>query len=363
MDIGESTTEDPGNHTGFRHWQCFRPSNVTAKYSISPGPAWQSATTRPGFTEFCTPMMENDFLQSLERRFAARPPVLVGIGDDGAVVATDSSQKVVVVTDMLLDGIHFRLADTSPILVGRKALAVNLSDLAAMLAKPTAAFISLALPRDNSTDLQQFTEQLYQGLQELADQHDCVIAGGDTNSWEGPFAINVTLTGSPLGKQIPLRSGALPGDLLFVTGPLGGSLQHQRHLTFQPRLDAARWLADNVPVSALMDISDGLATDLPRMMLASRTSAVLDATQIPIHADVPHSLPHQQRLLAALNDGEDFELLLAVPAEAASILQSAPDHLHFHPIGSVQSGCGVQLKQSDGALVDMPPGGWQHRMH
>ena len=307
-------------------------------------------------------MMENDFLQSLERRFTPRPPVLTGIGDDGAVLEADSSRKIVVVTDMLLDGTHFRLAEVSPVLVGRKAIAVNLSDLAAMLAKPTAAFISLALPRDNSTNLQWLAEQLYQGLQELADQYDCVIAGGDTNSWEGPFAINVTLTGSPLGKQIPLRSGALPGDLLFVTGPLGGSLHHQRHLTFQPRLDAAQWLADNVPVSALMDISDGLATDLPRMMLASRTSAVLDMTRIPIHTDVPASLPHEQRLQAALNDGEDFELLLAVPAETASVLLSAPNHLHFHPIGSVQAGTGVRLKLANGELVQLPPGGWQHRL-
>jgi thiamine-monophosphate kinase len=307
-------------------------------------------------------MMENDFLQSLERQFAAHPPVLVGIGDDGAVLEADSSRKVVVVTDMLLDGTHFQLTEVSPVLVGRKSLAVNLSDLAAMLAKPTAAFISLALPRSLGTNIQRFSEQLYQGLQELADQHDCVIAGGDTNSWDGPFAINVTLTGSPLGKQIPLRSGAKPGDMLFVTGPLGGSLQHQRHLTFQPRLDAARWLADHVPVSALMDISDGLATDLPRMVLASRVSAVLNTTQIPIHPDVPDTLTSELRLQAALNDGEDFELLLAVPAEAAAILQAAPHHLQFHPIGTVHAGTGVHLKLSNGDLVRLPPGGWQHRM-
>ena len=306
-------------------------------------------------------MTENDFLLALERRFPARPPVLVGIGDDGAVVEADSSRKVVVVTDMLLDGTHFRLSEISPALAGRKALAVNLSDLAAMLARPTAAFISLALPRGSGGD-PGFSDQLYQGLQELADQYQCVIAGGDTNSWDGPFAINVTLTGSPLGKQIPLRSGAAPGDALFVTGPLGGSLQHQRHLTFSPRLDAAQWLADNVPLSALMDISDGLATDLPRMMLASHTAAILEAVQIPIHPDVPPQLPDEQRLQAALNDGEDFELLLAVPATAVALLQSAPQGLHFYPVGSVHTGSGVQLKLPHGQLVDLPAGGWQHRL-
>ena len=305
-------------------------------------------------------MTENDFLLSLERRFPARPPVLTGIGDDGAVVEADSSRKIVVVTDMLLDGTHFRLSEISPALAGRKALAVNLSDLAAMLAKPVAAFISLALPRGNRSS-PGFLEQLYQGLQELADQHNCIIAGGDTNSWDGPFAINVTLIGSPSGTQIPLRSGATPGDVLFVTGPLGGSLQHQRHLTFRPRLDAAQWLADNVPLSALMDISDGLATDLPRMMLASRTAAVLEAALIPIHSDVP-LLPQEQRLQAALNDGEDFELLLAVPADAAALLLSAPQELRFHRVGTVHAGSGVQLRLSHGQLTDLPAGGWQHRL-
>jgi thiamine-monophosphate kinase len=127
-------------------------------------------------------MMENDFLQSLERRFTPRPPVLTGIGDDGAVLEADSSRKIVVVTDMLLDGTHFRLAEVSPVLVGRKAIAVNLSDLAAMLAKPTAAFISLALPRDNSTNLQLLAEQLYQGLHMTASLPEAIPTVGKAPS-------------------------------------------------------------------------------------------------------------------------------------------------------------------------------------
>ncbi|HCP12041.1 MAG TPA: thiamine-phosphate kinase [Planctomycetaceae bacterium] len=306
-------------------------------------------------------MTENEFLQSLAQRFPARNPVLHGIGDDGAVLQAEPHGRVVVVTDMLLDGTHFRLSEITPALAGRKALAVNLSDLAAMLAKPTAAFISLAIPRA-TTDSTAFLQSLYHGLQELADEFHCVIAGGDTNSWDGPFAINVALTGSPLSTSIPLRSGARPGDLLFVTGPLGGSLASGRHLTFRPRLDIARWLADSVSVSALMDISDGLATDLPRMMQASGTSARLTAADIPIHSDVPPDLPPALRLQAALSDGEDFELLLAVPPAAATALQAAPEGLAFQQIGSVEAGQGITLLMPDGQSSRLPAGGWQHRL-
>lgn len=305
-------------------------------------------------------MSENDFLNLLARRFPARPPVTLGIGDDGSVLQLSAGAQLVTVTDMLLDGVHFRLEHTDPALAGRKAVAVNLSDLAAMAAIPVAAFISLAMPRNLSQSRPGWIERLYDGIEALASRYNFTVAGGDTNAWDGPFAINVCLLGVAMSGRIPLRRDAKPGDLLYVTGPLGGSLHQDRHLNFQPRFDAVRWLIDNVRLHALMDISDGIATDLPRMMTASDTGAVVLGQSIPVHTDVPASLNPAERLQAALCDGEDFELLFSVPAEEAEKLAAAPDGLIFTRIGHVTRNKAIQLQDSAGKTQPLPSGGWQH---
>jgi thiamine-monophosphate kinase len=307
-------------------------------------------------------MPENDFLNYLARRFPARPPVTVGIGDDGSVLQLATDTRLVTVTDMLLDGVHFKLAAIDPALAGRKAVAVNLSDLAAMAATPLAAFISLAIPRDLSHSRPGWLERLYDGIEELAGRYGFTVAGGDTNAWDGPFAINVCLLGAALSDRIPLRSDARPGDLLYVTGPLGGSLKSGRHLRFEPRFDAVRWLIDNVALHALMDISDGIATDLPRMMAASGTGAVIPEDLIPIHADVPDSLSPAARLEAALCDGEDFELLFSVSPEAAERLLTAPLKLRCTQIGFVTEKLAILLQDKSGHTRPLPVGGWQHRI-
>lgn len=308
-------------------------------------------------------MLENDFLNQLALRFPPHSPVTLGIGDDGAVLQLPASdQRLITVTDMLLDGVHFRLDEIDPALAGRKAIAVNLSDLAAMAATPAAAFISLAVPRGLSAAKPGWIERLYSGIEELAQQYHFTIAGGDTNSWDGPFAINVCLLGLPMAPQIPLRRDAAAGDLICVTGPLGGSLHHGRHLRFTPRFDAAQWLINHLQLHALMDISDGLAADLPRMMQASHKGAVLLADQIPIHTDVPAHLPAPDRLHAALNDGEDFELLFTIPATQQQLLATAPPELRFFVIGHVHNGTSIQLQSPANTLQPLLPGGWQHNM-
>jgi thiamine-monophosphate kinase len=299
---------------------------------------------------------ERQFIQQLQQRFPARSPVQVGIGDDGAVLNCQAGQQQVVVTDMLLDQVHFDLQTTSAALVGRKAVAVNLSDLAAMACWPTAAFISIAIPRVMAAP-DQFLSQLYDAMAELADQYRFTIAGGDTNRWDGPFAINVCLTGVPMGQQAILRSGAKPGDKLFVTGPLGGSLASHRHLTFEPKLQTAMWLVENATVNAMMDISDGLSIDLHRMMEASGTGGLLSEDGIPIHDDVPESLSRAVRLQAALSDGEDFELLFALSDD--TVLQSTA--IDFHLIGYVTDQVGkVVVEDSCGDRSVLPESGWQH---
>ncbi len=315
---------------------------------------------------------ENDFIRRLARRFPLRSPVEVGIGDDGAVlkcgrspetatngVATD---RIIVVTDMLLDGVHFELEKISPRLAGRKAVAVNLSDLAAMACFPTAAFVSIAVPKSMKTPSGEFLDELYSGIESLTNQFNFTLAGGDTNSWNGPFAINVCLTGSPMGERPILRSEAKPGDSLFVTGPLGGSLHHGRHLTFEPRLELARWLIEHVKINAMMDLSDGLSTDLHRMMEASGTGAVIRTESIPIHSDVPEDLPDELRWNAAMADGEDFELLISVAdSDAIALKKKASEfNIAFYHVGRVTADEHIQLHDSDGRVRHMNSVGWQH---
>ncbi len=296
----------------------------------------------------------------------------VGIGDDGAVLrcgrameldhAQFAADRFVVVTDMLLDGVHFELDKISPRLAGRKAVAVNLSDLAAMACFPTAAFVSIAVPKTMKRPSGEFLDELYSGIESLTDQFNFTLAGGDTNSWNGPFAINVCLTGSPMKDQPILRSTARPGDRLFVTGSLGGSLVSGRHLTFEPRLDFAHRLIEHTTINAMMDLSDGLSMDLHRMMAASQTAAILRAYAIPIHSDVPKHLPECQRLNAALGDGEDFELLISVSDSAvASLIRKAVElSIPLYEIGSVTEGSGVRLQDSSGSTSLLAELGWQH---
>jgi thiamine-monophosphate kinase len=317
---------------------------------------------------------ENDFIRRLARRFPLRPPVEVGIGDDGAVLRCGralgfgqtplAADRIVVVTDMLLDGVHFELDKISPSLAGRKAVAVNLSDLAAMACFPTAAFVSIAVPKTMKTPSGEFLDELYAGIESLTEQFNFTLAGGDTNSWNGPFAINVCLTGSPMKEQPILRSTAKPGDRLFVTGSLGGSLASGRHLTFEPCLTFARWLIDQTTVNAMMDLSDGLSMDLHRMMEASHAAAILRADAIPIHTDVPEHLPEGQRLSAALGDGEDFELLISVPeSEVESLIRKTVEcRIPLQQVGYVLSGDGVRIEDKTGTTHVLKLTGWQHEM-
>lgn len=234
------------------------------------------------------------------------PRFEVGPGHDCAVLALPSP-RVVVTTDVLVDGVHFDLATCGPEAAAAKSLLVNLSDLAAAAAVPLAFEVGVVLPRVRDADL---LLRLARGLAAVAARYDCPCAGGDTNVADAPLTLAVTAFGSVGAGGVVTRSGARVGDVLSVTGKLGGS-GAGRHLACVPRLAEARALVARGVPHAMMDLSDGLSRDLPRLCRASGVGAEIVAERVPVHPDARGAGSAAAALAAALDDGEDFELLLA----------------------------------------------------
>jgi thiamine-monophosphate kinase len=266
------------------------------------------------------------YIDWLRARTPADPRVLIGPGDDTAALRLTPGSQCLITTDMLLEGSCFMLDEAGPKRVGRKAMAVNLSDIAAMAGRPVAAVVSLGLPKGERRGLSPtwIAQELYAGLREVADAFDAAIVGGDTNSWDGPLAISVTVIGEATGRGPVRRNGARPGDWLFVTGPLGGSIRGH-HLDFTPRLREGLQLHAAVDLHAMIDISDGLTADLAHICRESACGAILWTEAIPI-ADAARSMTDDRSPLEhALGDGEDFELLFAVsPDDGRRLLAEQP---------------------------------------
>src|SRR5436305_10092698 len=242
------------------------------------------------------------FIDWLRRRTPSADRVRLGPGDDTAVLAWPGGPDLLVTTDMLLEGGCFLLAEAGPRRVGRKAMAVNLSDIAAMAGEPLAAVVSVGLPRQGGRSL---AEELYLGLREMADAFATPIVGGDTNSWDGPLVLNVTLMGRGVGRGPVLRRGARPGDWAFVTGPLGGSILGH-HLDFTPRIREALALHQAVELRAMIDISDGLSADAWHVCRESGCGLVLWAEAIPIAEDAHRLKDGRGALDHARSDGGGF---------------------------------------------------------
>lgn len=300
---------------------------------------------------------EFDLIASIRKLARSNEHVIVGIGDDAAVLRGGSSDTLVA-TDMLMEGVHFIVDQTTPELIGRKALAVNLSDIAAMAGTPTAAFVSVALPRRYGSE---FAKRCMQGILRLADEHRVALAGGDTNIWEGPFVINVTVMGIAGPWGAVLRSGARPGDAILVSGPLGGSLAG-RHHSFEPRLELARHIAHKVPVHAMIDISDGLVSDLGHILDESGVGAEVELELVPIHSDVDAALSKAERLQHALSDGEDFELLLCMSESNAKTLAADwPFDVALTRVGRITPCPGCWSIDANGQRAAFTKTGWEHR--
>ncbi len=307
------------------------------------------------------PFGELDFLAMLHERLCVAesvPGLLVGVGDDAAVLSSEG-RELVATTDLLIDGIDFRLAECGYRLAGRKAMAKNLSDIAAMGVLPWTAFVSVGLPGGCT---RADAALLLDGLIEPASACGCAIAGGDTKRSPGPLIVNVALLGRAGGKPPVLRSGARPGDLLYVTGRLGGSLLG-RHLCFEPRVAAGLRLNERFGARAMIDLSDGLSSDLARLCAASGVGAEIEAERVPLSPDAERAAADGRSALAhALNDGEDYELLCALPPENAAALQADP---LLGPLVTCLGRClppeqGVLLRRG-GATAPLEPRGFLHR--
>lgn len=301
--------------------------------------------------------LEFDLIHWLQLRVGpAAASTTIGIGDDAAVLAIPQGHELVVTTDAIADGTDFRLNVDDPRRIGRKALAVNLSDIAAMGAKPTAAFVSLMLPRHDSLRLAQ---SLYEGMFPLLERYAISLAGGDTNTWDGPLTLSITLLGTVKHGTAWRRGGGQPGDTLLVTGPLGGSILGH-HFDFEPRVSEALWLQAHAKVHAAMDISDGLALDASRLAAASQCGIELDLDRIPISEAAKQTDVNRSPLQHALGDGEDFELLLAIPADEASrLLAESNRPVELYPIGRLVAESGLWGVDSNGRRA-IPPTGYLH---
>lgn len=235
--------------------------------------------------------------------------VIIGPGDDCAVLRGDDIDKVVLLkTDCVIAGVHFT-ADAKPSAVGWKAMARPLSDFAAMSGVPQFALVTIVVPPQTTL---RWVTALYGGLEKAARAFDVSIVGGETSNTAGPVMISVSLSGSAESNRWVARSGAKSGDELFVTGRLGGSLGGH-HLRFTPRIAESRWLTARFDVHAMMDLSDGIGADLPRLAAASDGDFELDRAALPRNRGCS--------IEAAISDGEDYELLFAIAPEDAVPLQ------------------------------------------
>lgn len=294
---------------------------------------------------------EFGLIDEFRKCLVSGPGVKLGLGDDAAVLRRDRGD-VLFTTDMLIEGRHFRLNEASAAEIGRKAMAVNVSDIAAMGGEPTYAVVAAGLPPRFPL---AFVRGLYDGLNAMSHACGVQIVGGDTNASDR-LVLSVALLGRVREGRALTRSGAQKGDILFVTGSLGGSYKSRKHLRFTPRLAESRFLVKNFSVHAMMDLSDGLSSDLAKIAFESGVGALVQSGALP--------LSRGASLEAALHEGEDFELLFALsPRDADRLISSKkPKGLaRFHAIGEVRKKAfGLKILAPHGRVTRLPQKGFDH---
>ena len=297
---------------------------------------------------------------------------LLGVGDDCALLAPPTGEVLAVTTDSLLAGVHFPL-DSPARLIAQRALAVNLSDMAAMGATPRWFQLALTIPNANQDWLAEFSA----GLNTMACQFNCALVGGDTT--RGPLTISITLMGTVPSGQALRRSGAKPGDTIYATGSLGdgagalavleGKLStrvedavYLQERFWRPQARVAEGLAIRNFASAAIDISDGLLADLGHIAKASQVGAVVSVDKLPLSQALCRAVDPERRLNWALSGGDDYELCFTVPADKVAQCQHLIDEggLAATPIGQIIDGQGVCCVDKQGAPFEISGSGYQH---
>jgi thiamine-monophosphate kinase len=340
-----------------------------------------ASPNRPSRSEF-------DFIDSIRRRALSSGQSLVaGIGDDAAVFRSSANKETVISADLLVEDIDFRRTTTPPYLLGHKALAVSLSDIAAMGSRPLWSMISIGVPEDLwQTD---FVDRLYDGLLDLANRYGVQLIGGDTSRTNERVVIDSIVAGECSQGMAVMRSGAQPGDQIFVTGSLGAAaaglrliergahlaeqnladedsqkLDHilLRQLRPEPRVGWGIVLGEERLATSMIDLSDGLSSDLNRLCTASNAGALIDAALLPVDERVTELCGRRalDPLQLALHGGEDFELLFTVKPKDAPRLPRRVDGVDIKRIGEITA-ASEGIKISEGTRTwDLKPAGWKH---
>jgi len=289
---------------------------------------------------------EFGLIKRMTKQIRTDSSVLKGIGDDCAVIKWTKEKYLLFTTDTIIEGVDFKDKD-DPYLIGRKALAINLSDIAACGGIPKYCLVSLALPERTKVEV---CDRIYSGINHLAEQYGINIVGGDLSASK-ILTVNISLIGFVEKKRLVLRSGAKSGDVIFVTGGLGGSISG-KHLAFRPRLKEARFLVKNFKINSMIDISDGLVQDLGHILDESKAGAVIYEDLIPINQQA-------RGLQDALYSGEDFELLFTLSLkESKKLTRKNP---YFIPIGHIaQKQSGFSLLTKSGRQKKLDIRGFRH---
>lgn len=290
---------------------------------------------------------EFGLIERFKKAIKTDASVVAGSGDDCAVLKLDKQSYQLFTCDMLVEGVDFTPKE-NPYLIGRKAIAVSLSDIAACSGKPRHCVISLGLPKNTDSS---YVDKLFKGMLDICRKYKVNIVGGDL-SRSARITLDVSMLGVVKKEHLTLRSGARAGDIIFVTGEVGGSILG-KHLKFTPRLKESGFLSRNFKVNAMIDISDGLASDLGHILKQSKAGAVIYEDLIPISAKA-------RGLSDALNSGEDFELLFTLPRRLAKKLLKRKLAI-FKPIGEImERKYGFKLIDKRNRPVDIEPKGFKH---
>ena len=331
---------------------------------------------------------EFDFIDALRQRAGASGHSLVaGIGDDAAVLRSTAGKETVITADLLVEDIDFRRTTTPPYLLGHKALAVSLSDIAAMGARPLWSMVSIGVPEDVWET--EFVERLYDGLLDLATRYGVQLIGGDISRTNERIVIDSIVSGECAAGKAVMRSGARAGDQVFVTGSLGAAaaglrlIERGAHLAEQNLADEDSQKLDHVLLrqlrpearvgwgivlgeerlaTSMIDLSDGLSSDLNRLCKASNVGALIDSSLLPIDDRVTELCGRRalDPLQLALHGGEDFELLFTVKPEDVARLPKRVDGVEIKRIGEITD-ASYDVRVSEGARVwELKPGGWVH---